>query len=107
MNVVKRVPETNKMKVCREHSLRRLHQRIDGHWGKMDLGRMTGIIQQGHSLCAMRRSVNKTIHLVEYKDRKIALVYDRNKHIIVTVLPDDAWERQELLKRSENVLERS
>jgi hypothetical protein len=69
------------------HAKRRATSRYDSLFTNNDINLITDKIQQGLSLFCTRISKTRSLHIIQYNDKYIRVVYDKTKKTPATFLP--------------------
>lgn len=72
------------------HSKRRGMERVEGFDGERTLAEFGRQIRQSRSRKLMDQSNRVTVHACKWEGREYPVVWDRQRHAVVTVLPVDA-----------------
>lgn len=78
----------NKAVCQRAHAKKRLAQRFDLQINRFQIRDLVAQIQQGKTRLLEKQSNRISVQLVIYSERKLAVVYDKERKTIVTFLPD-------------------
>lgn len=78
-----------------KHVRQRAYQRYDIKITEEELRQLISQIQSNRSEPIMKYSNTYTLHLCSLLDRKLPVVYDKSRQMIVTVLPENARELAE------------
>lgn len=81
----------SKEKTVYRHLKSRFFERFHIELTKQDCDYMIKQIQSGKSKCIVTQSRNRSLHLVTLFDKEFAVIYNKDKKIIHTVLPD-SWK---------------
>lgn len=73
----------------RLHAKRRASERLGLSLNRKDFAEMITMIQDGQSICERKISLRQSVRRLEWRGREIRLVYDCNRHQIVTFLTED------------------
>lgn len=74
-------------KALMRHSKRRATSRYAVSLTNAEINTITERIQQGLSLFAERISTNRSLHIIQYNDKYIRVIYDKAKKTTATFLP--------------------
>lgn len=86
---MKRRCRKSKTKSNEIHAKKRAFQRTGHRCGLDTLNKFVKLIQNGEAEFIDRQSNNRTRWFVKYAERKIAVVYDKQRKSIITVLTED------------------
>ena len=76
----------------RVHSINRARQRYGLKLKKYDIDNIIILIQNRKAISVKKLTNSRTLHIVQYADRELKVIYDKNLHNICTFMPID-WNR--------------
>lgn len=82
----KRSSVAPKAHAIRRHAIERFRERIGEDMGQKDLTIIRQMIQKGNTRILDKVSNTRTVHEVCYANRTFRVVYDKSRHLVVTVL---------------------
>lgn len=80
----------------RIHAKKRALERFDLDLNRDDLNKIKYLIQNKKTLMLERSSLRVTIHRVDYKGKRMRVVYDKLRKNIVTFLPMEDHEQNRI-----------
>ncbi len=82
----------NKTQALRIHAKRQALLRYNAALSSEDLAHLVNLIRDGRASFVVRKSLRVSCWKVPFKGREMAVLYDRQRKMIVTFLPTDCWE---------------
>ena len=73
----------------RSHAKVRAAERYDLNLTRQDLANIVGMIRNRKIVSSRRQSRSKNLIAIDYKDRRLVLVYSQRHQEVITFLPED------------------
>ncbi|MFA5152736.1 MAG: hypothetical protein WC554_09270 [Clostridia bacterium] len=71
----------------RLHARRRARERYDLELTNADITRIVGAIRHGESVSTKKLTNTRTLHVVNFNEQMMRVIYDNKRHNVCTFLP--------------------
>jgi hypothetical protein len=81
-----------RVKAQHKHAAKRAKERYDLKLTKSDMGQIISLIQDHKAIGSKKLTNRRTLHIIQYKNKKIKAIYDKKRHSICTFMPNN-WNK--------------